>query len=145
MAVPPFDAGAAHEMSADWESLPATTFVGWPGTVDGVAYSGADGVPSPIALSARTAMEYWVPFVSPVIVKLEPSVPAETKAPLLSEYSTPVIGEPPLFETVAPTVIAPSAGVRVTTGALGTAAGATSTVVDASDSPTAFRARISIG
>ncbi len=53
---PPFETGAVQAMSAEAESLPASTAVGGPGTVAGVALAGADGVPFPMALSARTVM-----------------------------------------------------------------------------------------
>jgi hypothetical protein len=54
-------------------------------------------------------------------------------------------GEPPLLETVAPTVMVPLPGVSVTDGAEGTDAGATSTGVEADESPSALTARISMG
>lgn len=45
----------------------ATTDVGTPGTVDGVAAEDADDVgPLPAAFVARTVNVYAVPFVSPV-------------------------------------------------------------------------------
>ena len=41
--------------SVDATSLTASTATGAPGTVAGVALEGPDGVPDPMALSARTA------------------------------------------------------------------------------------------
>ena len=42
-ALPPFQAGAVHDTSAEAESLAASTVVGASGTVAGVPLAGADG------------------------------------------------------------------------------------------------------
>ena len=56
-AEPPLEGGAVHDTSAEAESVAAETPVGAPGTVRGVALVGLEGVPFPMALSARTDTE----------------------------------------------------------------------------------------
>src|SRR5918912_1152678 len=69
MALPPFDAGAVHEIVADASPAVAVTAVGAPGTVAGVTLlEASEAGPVPTAFVAVTVNVYAVPFVSPVTV-----------------------------------------------------------------------------
>ena len=71
MALPPSEAGADHDTTA--EALPATadTAVGAPGGPVGVTpEDGDDGRPVPLVLVAVTVKVYRVPLVSPLTVQL---------------------------------------------------------------------------
>src|SRR5688500_3660582 len=91
---PPFEPGAVHDTSAAAVFDSAATEDGASGTVRGVAVAGAEAVPDPTALLARTSTETGVPLGNdPMLNGLE-SVPASTQMVSSSRYSTAEIGEP---------------------------------------------------
>src|SRR4029079_16799009 len=81
IALPPLEAGAAHDRLT-WV-LPAVAVfsVGAPGTVRGVADSTLDAGPVQTALVAVTLNEYEVPLVRPVM--------AHVVAPLVAQVAPP--------------------------------------------------------
>ena len=142
MGLPPVELGAVHA-SATWRSpRVAVRPVGAPGTVagaTGVAETGVDGAPVPIALAAVTVKLYEVPFVSPVIVQPRVVV-VQVAPPGLAVAVYPVIGLPPVDDGALharATWPLPEVGVRPV-GAPGTVAGVADTGDDAGPVPTAF-------
>src|SRR3954453_7034433 len=69
---------------------------GWAGVVTGVPLIGADAVPLPCALTARTVTAYDVPLVSPATWNVPSIEPVLTQGPVPSSwYSYRMTASPP--------------------------------------------------
>jgi hypothetical protein len=96
---PPVSTGGVNDTEADCDAIyyTATTFVGAPGTPDGVTeLDGADSGPLPTEFVACTVNVYEVPFVSPVTT-IGDVAPLAVKPPGVLVTVYPVIGEPPVL------------------------------------------------
>lgn len=99
---PPVSAGGVNDTEADCDDIyyTATTFVGAPGTPDGVTeLDGADSGPLPMAFVACTVNVYEVPFVNPVTTMGDVG-PVAVILPGVLVTVYPVIGEPPVLAGV---------------------------------------------
>jgi hypothetical protein len=96
-AHPPFDTGATHVMTELAFTFDvATTPVGAPGTVTGIAAAEAtESADVPDALVAVTLKVYQTPFVRPVTTQVRAPVVVHVRALGLDVTVYPVIADPP--------------------------------------------------
>jgi len=102
IADPPLKAGPAKEIVAVVDARTAPLIVGASGTRRGVVVHDEDAVPAPLMLTALINTLTNTPLVRPEIrseLRL-PIAADDHEPPPLTEYSYPVIGEPPLFDGV---------------------------------------------